>query len=165
MTDKIRVWFKRVDTSCEKMGKVVSLLIFIMMIITTVEVVSRYVFNHPTMWVWPINKQLFGLFILFAGIYTMHKDDHIKVEIMYDLFSPRMKSIARYTAITSFLLFMVALILQGARMAWNAWLVKEKLTGAFRFPVYPLKILIPVAAFLFLLEGIIVFSRKNSTRT
>ena len=162
MTDKVKKCFKTIDTYCEKMGKVVSLLIFVMMIITTMEVVSRYLFNHPTMWVWPINKQLFGLFILFAGIYTMHKDDHIKVEILYDLFSPRMKSIAKYTALASFLLFMIALILQGSRMAWNAWLVKEKLTGAFRFPVYPLKILIPVTAFLFLLEGIIVFSKKNN---
>lgn len=162
MADKGKICFKAIDTFCDKMGKVVSLLIFVMMIITTVEVVSRYVFNHPTMWVWPINKQLFGLFILFAGIYTMHKDNHIKVEILYDLFSPRMKSIARYTALTSFFLFMIALILQGSRMAWNAWLAKEKLSGAFRFPVYPLKILIPVAAFLFLLEGIVVLSRKNN---
>ena len=162
MTDKIRIWFKAVDTFCEKMGRGVSLLICIMMIITTVEVVSRYVFNHPTMWVWPINKQLFGLFILFAGIYTMHKEDHIRVEILYDLFSPKVKSIAEYIALVGFLLFIIALILQGSRMAWNAWLVKEKLTGAFSFPVYPLKILIPVTAFLFLLEGIIVFSRKKN---
>ena len=161
MTDKLKIWFKTIDTITEKMGRGVSLLIFGIMIITTVEVVLRYVFNHPTMWVWPINRQLFGLFILFAGIYTMHKEDHIKVEILYDLFPPKVKSIAKYIALTSFLLFIIALILQGSRMAWNAWLVKEKLSGAFRFPVYPLKILIPVTAFLFLIEGIIVFSRKN----
>ena len=161
MTDKLKIWFKTIDTIIEKMGRGVSLLIFGIMIITTVEVVLRYVFNHPTMWVWPINRQLFGLFILFAGIFTMHKEDHIKVEILYDLFPPKVKSIAKYIALVSFLLFIIALILQGSRMAWNAWLVKEKLSGAFRFPVYPLKILIPVTAFLFLIEGIIVFSRKN----
>ena len=161
MTDKLKIWVKTIDAITEKMGRGVSLLIFGIMIITTVEVVLRYVFNHPTMWVWPINRQLFGLFILFAGIFTMHKEDHIKVEILYDLFPPKVKSIAKYIALTSFLLFIIALILQGSRMAWNAWLVKEKLSGAFRFPVYPLKILIPVTAFLFLIEGIIVFSRKN----
>lgn len=162
MTDKIKFVLRLVDTLSEKVGMAVSLLIFFMMIITTVEVVSRYVFNYPTYWVWPVNRQLFGFFILFAGIYTMCKDSHIRVEILYDNFPKKFKSVARWIALASFLCFMIALILQGYRMAWNAWMVKEKLTGAFRFPLYPLKILIPVAAFLFLLEGIIVFARKNN---
>jgi TRAP-type mannitol/chloroaromatic compound transport system permease small subunit len=132
------------------------------MIITTVEVISRYVFNHPTIWVWPINRQLFGLFILFAGIYTMHKGGHIRVEILYELFPPRLKSIARWISLTCFLVFIIALILQGARMAWMSLMVKERLSGAFHFPVYPLKILIPIAAFLFLLEGIVAFVRKKN---
>ena len=162
MADKIKSAFHMIDTACAKIGKAVCLLIFFMMIITTVEVISRYVFNHPTMWVWPINKQLFGFFILFAGIYTMHKGDHIRVEILYDLFPPRLKSVARWIALVCFLVFIIALILQGSRMAWMSWMVKEKLSGAFRFPVYPLKILIPITAFLFMLEGIVVFSKKNN---
>jgi TRAP-type mannitol/chloroaromatic compound transport system permease small subunit len=162
MTEKIKSAFHMIDNGCEKIGKAVCLLIFFMMIITTVEVISRYVFNHPTMWVWPINRQLFGLFILFAGIYTMHKKDHIRVEILYDHLSPRMKSIARCIALACFLIFIIALILQGSRMAWMSWAAKERLSGAFQFPVYLLKILIPIAAFLFMLEGIVVFSRNNN---
>ena len=162
MSDKIKNAFQMIDTVCSRIGKVICLLIFFMMIITTVEVISRYVFNRPTMWVWPINRQLFGLFILFAGIYTMHKQDHIRVEILYDLFPPRLRSVARGVALVCFLIFIIALILQGSRMAWMSLMVREKLTGAFKFPVYPLKVLIPITAFLFLLEGIVVFSRKNN---
>ena len=161
MNDKIKYLFHLIDNTCVKIGKTVCLLIFFIMIITTVEVISRYVFNHPTIWVWPINRQLFGLFILFAGIYTMHTGGHIRVEILYDHFPPRLKSIARWIALTCFLVFIIALILQGARMAWMSLMVKERLSGAFHFPVYPLKILIPITAFLFLLEGIVVFMRKK----
>jgi TRAP-type mannitol/chloroaromatic compound transport system permease small subunit len=46
-------------------------------------------------------------------------------------------------------------------MGWNSLMAREKLTGAFPIPLYPLKLLIPIAAFLFLLEGIAVFSRGN----
>ena len=162
MPDKIKNAFQMIDTVCSKIGKVVCLLIFFMMIITTVEVISRYAFNYPTIWVWPINRQLFGLFILFAGIFTMHKRDHIRVEILYDHFPPRLKSIARWIALACFLIFIIALISQGLRMAWMSLMVKEKLSGAFKFPVYPLKVLIPITAFLFMLEGIAVFSRKNN---
>jgi len=151
-----------IDSISEKTSKAVSLLILLVMAITTVEVVGRYVFNHPTSWVWPLNRQIFGVFILFAGIYAMSKGDHIKVEIFYDHFPPRMKKTARWIAMAAFICFMVALVLQGSRMGWNSLIVREKLTGAFPIPLYPLKLLIPIAAFLFMLEGIVVFFRENN---
>lgn len=159
MTSKVNSIFNVIDAISDKTGKAISLLIFLMMVITTVEVVGRYVFNHPTVWVWPINRQLFGVFILFAGIYTMSQGAHIRVEILYDHFPPKMKMMARWIAMAAFLCFMVALVLQGSRMGWNSVMAREKLTGAFPIPLYPLKLLIPIAAFLFLLEGIAVFSR------
>lgn len=162
MAKRLNSIFNVIDAISEKTSKAVSLLIFLMMVITTVEVVGRYVFNHPTSWAWPLNRQLFGVFILFAGIYTMSKEDHIKVEIFYDHFPPKMKKTARWIAMATFLCFMIALVLQGSRMGWNSLIVREKLTGAFPIPLYPLKLLIPIAAFLFLLEGIVVFSRKNN---
>jgi len=162
MSNGLNSLFNVIEAISEKTSKIVSLLIFVVMVTTTVEVVGRYVFNHPTAWVWPINRQIFGVFILFAGIYAMSKEDHIKVEIFYDHFSPKMKMIARWIAMVSFLSFIVALILQGSRMGWNSLIVREKLTGAFPIPLYPLKLLIPIAAFLFLLEGIVVFLRENN---
>lgn len=162
MVNRIKSIFNVIDRISVKIGRVVCLLIFIMMIITTVEVVSRYVFNYPTMWVWPINRQLFGIFILFAGIYAMSKEDHIRVEILYDHFPPRLKFIARWIAMGAFTCFMVALILQGARMGWNALMAGERLSGAFPIPLYPLKMLIPIAAVLFLLEGIVIFFRRSN---
>ena len=65
-------------------------------------------------------------------------------------------------ALVCFLVFIIALILQGARMAWMSVMVQERLSGAFHFPVYPLKILIPITGFLFLLEGIVVFVRRKN---
>lgn len=161
MVKKVELILNVVDAISEKTGKAISLLIFLMMVITTVEVVGRYVFNHPTLWVWPINRQLFGVFILFAGIYTMSKGAHIRVEILYEHFPPKMKMIARWIAMATFLCFMVALVLQGSLMGWNSVMARERATGAFPIPLYPLKLLIPIVAFLFLLEGIAVFSRDN----
>jgi TRAP-type mannitol/chloroaromatic compound transport system permease small subunit len=39
---------------------------------------------------------LFGVFILFAGVYTLYKGEHIRIEIFYDHFPPRIKTIARW---------------------------------------------------------------------
>lgn len=161
MAKGIRLVFNLVDAITAKISKPAGILVFIMMCITATEVVARYAFNHPTVWVWPMNRQLFGVFILFAGIYTMSQGAHIRVEILYEHFPPKMKMIARCIAVAAFLCFTVALVLQGSRMGWNALIVRERATGAFPIPLYPLKLLIPIVAFLFLLEGIVVFSRRN----
>ncbi len=157
MSKGLRVFFGLVDAFTQKTSKPASLLVFFMMLVTATEVVARYVFNNPTTWAWPINKQLFGLFILFAGVYTTSKNGHIRIEIFYDRFSPRTKYIVRLISLAALICFMGVLVWQSAWMGWNAWVVKELSARAFRIPLYPFKMLIPVFAFLFLLQGISAF--------
>jgi TRAP-type mannitol/chloroaromatic compound transport system permease small subunit len=145
----------------EAIGKPASLLVFVMMLITSTEVIGRYLFNSPTTWAWPLNRQIFGVFILVAGAYTMSKREHIRIEILYDHFPPRIKLLARAIALASFVIFMGVLVWQGSWMGWNSLMMKEKLAGAFRMPLYPFKILIPIGALLFLLQGIAVYFRRD----
>lgn len=164
MTKGIEALFNLVDGITEKISKPASLLVIIMMGITTTEVVARYFFNRPTVWAWPLNRQIFGLFILVAGIYTMSRGEHIRIEILYNHFPPKIKLIARLFSMVGLISFIGVLIWQGAWMGWNSLMSRELLSGAFRIPLYPFKLLIPICAFLFLLQGIVVFSeRKKKT--
>ncbi|MEJ2164418.1 MAG: TRAP transporter small permease subunit [Desulfobacterales bacterium] len=145
----------------ETVSKPASFLVFVMMLITSTEVIGRYVFNHPTTWAWPLNRQIFGVFILVAGAYTMSTREHIRIEILYDNFPPKVKKVAKGLALLSFVLFMGVLVWQGAWMGWNSLMMREKLAGAFRMPLYPFKLLIPIGAFLFLLQGIVAFFKHE----
>ncbi len=157
MAKGIKLLFSLVDAFTQKTSKPASLLVFFMMVVTATEVIARYVFNNPTNWAWSVNKQLFGLFILFAGVYTTSKSGHIRIEILYDHFPPRIQYIVRLIALAALISFMGVLVWQGSWMGWNAWVVKEVSARAFRIPLYPFKLLIPVFAFLFLVQGIAVF--------
>jgi len=159
MTKGIKLFYNFINAVTEKISKPASFLVFIMMAITATEVIARYVFNHPTAWAWPLNRQIFGLFILVAGAFTMSKNEHIRIEILYDHFPPKIKLIARMITLASFISFMGVLVWQGSWMGWNSLMVGEKAAGAFRIPLYPFKLLIPICAFLFLLQGIVIFSK------
>jgi len=154
-------FFQWIDTVVEKCGKIFCYLVLVIMVITAVDVTARYVFNHPLLWGWLLNRLLFGVFILFAGVYTLYKGEHIRIEIFYDHFPPRIKMIARWIALAAFVSFMGVLVWQASWMGWNSLMMKEKAAGAFRIPLYPFKLLIPVVAFLFLLEGISYFLRRR----
>ena len=156
--DSIFLW---VDRIAERAGKITCLLVFVIMLITTFDVTARYVFNRPLLWGWLLNRQLFGVFILFAGVYTLFKNEHIRIEILYDHFPPRLKKAAKWVRLACFVSFTGVLAWQGAWMGWNSLMMKEKAAGAFRIPWYPFKLLIPIVAFLFLLEGISAFRRGD----
>ena len=155
---KIADW---IDRTSERAGQTFCYLVFVIMVITTIDVLARYAFNRPLLWGWLLNRQLFGVFILFAGVYAMCKRVHIRIEILYDYFPPRMKLVAKIIALACFILFMGVLVWQAAWMGLNSLSMMEKASGAFRIPLYPFKLLIAVIAFLFLLEGIVILSRSE----
>jgi len=161
MAKGIAVVFNLVDAITAKISKPASLLVFIMMCITATEVVARYAFNYPTIWAWPLNRQIFGLFILVAGVYTMSRSLHIRIEILHEHFPPKIRLVAGLFALAALISFLGVLIWQGGWMGWNALMARERASGAFSIPLYPFKLLIPIGAFLFLLQGIVVFFRKN----
>jgi TRAP-type mannitol/chloroaromatic compound transport system permease small subunit len=161
MSQIIDKFFSWVDKVVERSTSIFCYLVFVIMVITAADVTARYVFNHPLVWGWLLNRLLFGVFILFAGVYTLYKGEHIRIEIIYDHLPPRIKSIARWLALVAVLSFMGVLVWQSSWMGWNSLMMKEKAAGAFRIPLYPFKLLIPIVAFLFLLEGISYFRRRD----
>ncbi len=156
MKTGIKAFFNLIDRISSKIGDGLSILIIVIMLFLTIEAMLRYVFNNPTIWVWPLSRQLFGVYILFAGIYAMSKGSHIKIEILYNLFPGKIKQFSALLALFSFICFVGVLIWQGTLMGLNSLSSFETANGAFRIPLYPLKLLIPLAAVLFFLEGIYV---------
>ncbi len=161
MADLGKRFLDGVHAFSQRAGRVVCYLVFVIMLITTIDVVARYAFNQPLLWGWLLNRQLFGVFILFAGVYTLSQGEHIRIEIFYDHFPPKLKFFARMVALATFVCFIGVLIWQGAWMGWNSWQSREVAAGAFRIPLYPFKLLIPVVCFLFLLQGIVHFIRNR----
>ena len=159
MSHSIDKFFNRVDKVSGRIGKIFCYLVFVIMVITTIDVTARYVFNQPLLWGWLTNRLLFGVFILFAGVYTLLKGEHIRIEILYDHFPPRIKTIARWISLAAMTSFLGVLVWQTSWMGWNSLMNNEKAAGAFRIPLYPFKLLIPIVAFLFLLQGISYFRK------
>jgi TRAP-type mannitol/chloroaromatic compound transport system permease small subunit len=127
----------------------------ILTITVSIEVIGRYVFNHPTSWVWPVSKQLFGIFILMALAYTESKDSHIRIEIFYDHFPKIIKNFVDWLSFAVKISFMSVLVWQTLIMAQNAIALKERASGSFKIPLYPFKSLIFLST-LFIACGILI---------
>ena len=148
------IFSRLTDAVTEKVGRAIGLIALPIMLIIAIEVVSRYVFNSPTRWGWQVITHLFGVLALFGGAYALLHGRHIRVEIFYERFGSKLKLVSNLLTAIFFLVFIGLLVWQGYLMAEISVRSREVIRGIIHFPVYPLKILIPVAAFLFLLQGI-----------
>jgi TRAP-type mannitol/chloroaromatic compound transport system permease small subunit len=157
-------FIKLVDAITEKVGNTISLVALAVMLIIFIEVVSRYVFDNPTSWAWTLSTHLFGVLALFGGAYALLYGQHIRVEVLYERFGPRLKLVSSLLTIVCFFTFVGLLVWQGYEMAAMSIGNMESLRGTLHFPVYPLKTLIPIAAFLLLLQGLASFWRELGDR-
>lgn len=86
---------------------------------TFFEVVMRYVFNAPTVWVHETTIALTAVCFAFGGVYCLGTDRHIRVVLLYDAASPRVR---RWLDVAISLVGAVACALMG----WAAWDLAHK---------------------------------------
>jgi len=112
------------------------------------EVMLRYVFSSPTIWAHELTVHFFGAYSVLAGAYVLLHNEHIRVDIIYDRFSPRGRAIIDSVTYLLFFLFIVALLRYGIMTAWRAVELRQTVSPSpWGSPIWPLKITIPIAAF------------------
>lgn len=149
----------------KKISGAFSYLYIVIITVISIEVISRYLFNNPTSWSWVVNQHLFGVTVLFGGIYALLTNSHIRIEIFYNKFKPFGKNVVFVVTLLFFVLFMGALVWKGGLMASFSLGNREITRGIFPLPVYPLKTLIPLSAFLFLVIGVMHFFHRKIKRS
>lgn len=80
------------DAAIDWCGKGVSWLVFVSMLISVGEVVSRYGFDSPTSWVHETTVFLIAIMFCVGGPVALARDKHIRVRILYDVVSPRARN-------------------------------------------------------------------------
>lgn len=140
-------------------GNAVSFGLILITAIAMLEVILRYIFNRPTVWAWEVNGQLFAAVILLGGGYALLHNAHVKLDVVYDRLSLRRKALVDIATFPLFLLFFVILLWQGFDMAYTSLRIQEVSPTFFGPPLYPIKMCVPVAAFLVLLQGLAKFVR------
>jgi len=72
-----------------KLGDVVTWLYVIAVLISFYEVIMRYFFNSPTVWVHETTTAIVGMAMAYGGIYCFSNEGHISVHILRDRFSKK----------------------------------------------------------------------------
>ena len=153
---------KIIDSLSDWVGIFVAWLIIPLVGALVFEVAARYIFNAPTIWAYDMSYLLCGTLFIMGVAYTLRHKGHVRVDIFFEKLSPRGKSILD-TCMYLLVFFPLVIVFfwWGIDYARESWRIQETAwLSSWRPPLYHFKTIIPIAAFLMILQGMAEFIRQ-----
>ncbi len=150
-----------VDRLSTFVGQAFSWLILVLTLMISWEVFSRYALDNPHPWAFDVMSMMYGTLFMTAGAYTLSKNGHVRGDVLYGFFPPRLQAgldLALY--ILFFIPGVFALAWAGYNFAAESWAINEHSNvTANGPPVYPFKTVIPIAGAILLAQGLVEIVR------
>lgn len=145
-----------IDSLNEFIGKAVSWLTLLMVLIMFAIVLMRYAFNEGSIAIQESIMYMHALVFMLGAAFTLKRDGHVRVDIFYNKMSDRKKSIVNLLG-NLFLLLPVCIFIFWS--SWDyvaeAWRIKETSREAGGLPwTYILKTSILIMAILLILQAL-----------
>jgi TRAP-type mannitol/chloroaromatic compound transport system permease small subunit len=150
------------DRFSDVMGWIAGALNLAMLLNVFYDAIMRYFFSSGSIALQEMEWHLFAMVFLFGIAYGLKEDGHVRVDVLYDRFSPRTKAIVNIAGTLLFLLPLSVLIVEG-----SIWYVQEAYTSGevsgdpgglpYRWLI---KLVIP-ASFVFLIVSAVGFVIRN----
>lgn len=149
--DKVSTWI----------GQFFSWLILALTLMISWEVFSRYFLDNPHAWAFDVMSMMYGSLFMMAGAYTLSKNGHVRGDVLYGFFPPRLQA---WLDLILYLLFFIpgvfALAYAGYGFAADSWAINEHSNiTADGPPVYPFKTILPIAGAFLLAQGLVEIVR------
>lgn len=145
------------------LGKASAWLTLLMVLVTFIVVVLRYVFDAGLIWLQESVVWMHGFVFMVGAAYTLQQEQHVRVDIFYREMSPKRRAWVDLIGVAVFLLPLCALL------GWKAfdyvavsWQLQEasRESGGLPYPLIPLlKSILVVMPVTVGLQGIALLSR------
>jgi TRAP-type mannitol/chloroaromatic compound transport system permease small subunit len=150
----MRIFVSAVDALTELVARVVAPAVLVATAVIVFEVVSRYVFNAPTIWAMELTTYLCMACYFLGASYALMRDSHIKIDLLYVKWSPRTRAIA--DCVMAPIFFGSVGIITWVSAEWTVQAVRAGVTtgSSWDTVVWPVRALIPLGGILLLLQGL-----------
>jgi TRAP-type mannitol/chloroaromatic compound transport system permease small subunit len=105
---------KFISKTVDIVGKIISFLLFLMVLNVSYDVMMRYLFRNSSVGMQEMEWHLFAVIFLFGIGIALKDEGHVRVDFLFDRFSKRKKAIVNILGTLFFLMPFALLILTGS---------------------------------------------------
>jgi TRAP-type mannitol/chloroaromatic compound transport system permease small subunit len=145
-----------IDRFTDAIGFCVAWLNVPLVLAVAYEVIARYFFHAPTIWVYDVTYMLYAAIFMLGAAYALHLGAHIRTDFFFETWSTRTKGLI--DSIAYLLLFFPSLIvflIASADETWYAFVIKETSEQTPWRPIlWPFKMIVPLTCLLLMIQGV-----------
>ena len=147
---------RAIDRFSDITGRIIALTMLFLVVTITYEVVMRYGFNAPTVWVYESSFMVNGAAFMLGCGYALYKGAHVRTDIYWENFSERTKGIID---MISYILLFYPVMITFMVVSYDATLHsydtgERSQESVWRAIMWPFRATIPLAALLLMIQGV-----------
>lgn len=119
-----------------------------------IDVISRYVFNSPTVWGMEFAVLLFGPYFLLGGPYLLHIGGHVNLDLVRVRMPEKLGIVVDFINQLIIIFFCTVLLIYSLPLVEQSIAYGETTFSAWNPPLWPYKIAVPVSLCLLALQSI-----------
>ena len=141
----------------KKIGDTCSWLSFILVILISLDVFLRYIFNFSSASLYELEWHMFAVIFMIGSSLTLQKDEHVRVDVFYNKFSDKGKNIINLIGNIIFLLpFSLVIFYTSIPFVEDSFRILESSPDPGGLPFrFFIKSIIPISFLLLALQGIL----------
>jgi len=144
-----------IDALNGRIGRLVSWLILVAVLISTGNAIIRKVFDVSSNAWLEMQWQLFGAVFMLAAAWTFLDNEHIRIDIVNSRFPKRVRDwIDLLGHLVFFMPFVLLMLYDGIPFFQQSYRINEQSLNAGGLAQWPAKLLIPLGFFFLLLQGV-----------
>ena len=146
---------RAIDALNERLGRVANWMILIACVISAVNAMIRYAFDMSSNAWLEIQWYLFAGVVMLGASYTLQRNEHVRVDILYTQLPERGKE---WLDLVGTAVFLIPSCLLIGWLSWpffyESWHIQEHSGNAGGLLRWPAKILVPLGFALLALQGV-----------
>jgi len=150
-----------IDALNQKIGAVCDWMVLFACIISGGNAMVRYAYDYSSNAWLEVQWYMFGVIVMFGASYTLRRNEHVRVDIVYMQLSERGQL---WVDVIGTVLFLMPMCLLLAWLSWpffmQSWNVGEHSSNAGGLLRWPIKLILPVGFLLVFLQGISEFIKR-----
>lgn len=141
----------------EGIGRIVALFVLVIIAVMVFEMIARASFGRSIRWASDVSTWLLVAFIFLGGPWAMARGNFVRVDALYEHFSPLLKALVdTFVSTALFVLLIWVLLWFGSDFALKSFAMGERsATGGWGGPVWLPKAMLPIGSALLVLAWLL----------